>query len=455
MRSSPQVLAEAKVVFLLTVALLLIVPFHAVLMPEQVLLALECIAVILLLIVFWSGLYQKKTYKVVLWFLWLSLFTGLIYVIPLPFLSDYELQGRELYQLVYQWLGSQGLAVQSTYLSIIPYNSVLALLALLPPIALFFAGISLPEVHIRYIIYLLLAIAGIEGAIGLIQYASNNLVFYFGLTPSGGRSAQGTYVNRDHFAALLELTLPIAIGLMLFSVGRAQNHRGHSEKNRLLNQTLLFAFIAVFIFLAAVFTRSRAGVFLIMLAVLLSSVIFARHIGGRQSVGVAAVFTTISVGVATTIGLIPVLNRFVARNPLEDERWFIFKHTIEGIQALFPFGSGPGTFADVYRAFQPTEQTGFVNSAHNDYLELLFDMGAFGAFIIIGFLLLYIMGWFKLAGEHWNRMRFIQVASGISIFLILLHCSMDFILHEPMNTMIFAFLVGVFLSKREHKSSRH
>lgn len=445
MRREKEPALSAKFVFLMSALLMLIVPFHAVLVPEQVLLVLEFIAVLVLFVVFWSGLYKQGTYSIVGWFLFLSLVAAAIYVMPLPFLNDIALPGRGLYSDVRSWLVGQGIDVGPHYLSIIPYKSVLALLALLPPLAIFFAMVSLSESLVRRLVYLLLIIVSVEAALGLIQYASGNRDFYFGLTGSG--SAQGTYINRDHFSALLEMTLPIALGMMLFSIGRSQ-HSHLSNKGKVFNQTLLFASVALLIFLAAVFARSRAGVFLIMLAVLISSIVFARHIGGGRSVSLTAAFSTVAMGLAVTIGLIPVLNRFVATNPIEDERWRIFEHTIEGLKSFFPIGSGPGTFIDIYPAFQPIEQLNTINRAHNDYLELVFELGAVGIFVIIGFWLLYIFGWFKIAGKAWDRMHFIQVGSGIGIFLLLLHCSVEFILHEPMNTLVFALLAGVFFSKR-------
>lgn len=442
---------SSRLIFILAAISLLIVPLHGILIASQVLLLLEVLGLLILLVVFWSGLCRGGTSAVVLWFLFISLLMACLYIVPIPkglsipFIDIGNLPGRSLYNEVEQWLASRGV-VSDTTLSLIPSMSVLALLALLPPLALFFTSISISEVQLRNLVYLLLLICGVQAVLGLIQYASGNPTFYFGMTPNG-RSAQGTYVNRDHFVALLEMLLPIAIGLMLYSIGRSSYDRRSDATARILNQVLIFGFLAILIFLAGVFARSRTGVFLIMVAVLVSSVVFARHIGGKQSVGLAAVFATIAVGLATSIGLIPVLNRFVARNPVEDERFRIFEHTIEGIKAFFPFGSGPGTFGDVYRAFQPIEQLRFINNAHNDYLELLFEMGAFGAFIIAGFFLIYISGWLKLAGQTWSRMHFIKVGAGIGIFLFMLHLSTEFLLHEPMNTMVFAMLVGVFLRR--------
>ncbi|WP_181389705.1 O-antigen ligase family protein [Leucothrix pacifica] len=413
-------------------------------------LIVQLLGVVCLFIVFWSGEYKGKSYPIVFWFFWSSLLMACAYVVPLSFIDHLHLPGRELYESVAEWLNRNHSDNQQHYLSIIPYESKIALLTLIAPVSFFFVALSLNESRLTQLVYALLLITTLQASLGLIQYTSGNPFFLFGM-PSSGGSAQGTYVNRDHFSALLEMVLPLVIGLLLFSIGRSSSGRRAKNLSRIFNQVLIYTFIALIVFLAAIFAKSRIGVLLIMVAVLLSTIVFSRHIGGKASVGFTAAFATIAIGLSVSIGLIPVLNRFVSKNPVEDERWRIFEHTIQGIKAFFPVGSGPGTFSDIYRAFQPVEQLRFINNAHNDYLELLFEMGAAAVFIIVGFFFLYLFGWFKLAGGVWNRERFIQVGSGIGILMLLLHSSMDFILHEPMNTMVFALLVGMFF-RRENSN---
>ena len=137
--------ASVKLIFLMSAMLMLIVPFHAILVPEQVLFLLEFLAVILLFLVFWPGLYLQGTYSVVIWFLCLCVMLATAYVIPLSLLDEIVLPGRELYDDVGKWLEQQGVDQGSRYLSIIPYSSSLTLLALLPPVAIFLAIILIPS----------------------------------------------------------------------------------------------------------------------------------------------------------------------------------------------------------------------------------------------------------------------------------------------------------------------
>lgn len=75
----------------------------------------------------------------------------------------------------------------------------------------------------------------------------------------------------------------------------------------------------------------------------------------------------------------------------------IYGSTLLSVSKPFSLLEVVSVHSDVYRAFQPLEQQGFINQgAHNDYLELMFDMGLAGMVIIGDFFLLYLYGWVKL-----------------------------------------------------------
>jgi len=435
-----------RVCFYLSALLLLVAPLYYAGRTATGLLIIESIGLLLLFCIVWGGLYSGKLFRLLWLYLFVSVTLALLYLLPVSLEVWRELPGRGLYTETFDWLKQQGTDVSVFPLSIVPAQTILSLLMLIPGLGIFLSAASLPYQQVKRLVYIFLLMASIQAALGLIQYASDDPFFVFGLEYSG-RFAQGMYVNQDHFVALMEMALPMALALMLFSIGSSGSGSRSSRAGLQLNELLLFGFAALLIFLAAIFSRSRTGVFLVLLMVLLTSIVFSRHIGGRRSVGWASAFMVIAGGVAGSVGLIPVLNRFLSQDPLEDGRWPIFETSLTAIQAFFPLGSGPGTYAEAYRAFQPVEQAFFANHAHNDYLELLVEMGAAGGFIIVGFLLIYLYGWVRLRHDEWDRMRFLQAASGLAIFAILLHSLLDFNLHNTANFILFAFLAGIFFRR--------
>lgn len=439
---------SVRLAYYLSALLIIIAPLYYAGKTAEGLFVIECIGLGLLFFVLWGGLCSKKI-PMVLWvYLIVSLGLSLVYLIPVSLDVWQDLPGRSLYLESYRFLDQLGETKASFQLSLVPSETALAILVLLPVLGIFLSALSLPARQLKSLVYILFIIAALQAMLGLVQYASGNPEFLFGMK-SHGNSAQGMYANRDHYVALLEMVLPLLLGMLLYSIGRDHIDRADAGGSFPVNQVLLIGFATIIVLVGAIFSRSRAGIFLIMLLVFVSSIVFSRHIGGRQSVGLTAIFLTISAGVATSVGLIPVLNRFIVLDPSEDARWPIFETTIDVIKSFFPLGSGPGTFSEVYRAFQPVDQLRFVNHAHNDYLELLVEMGAAAVFIIVGFWLVYIYGWVRLWGQHWDRMHFLQVGAGLAIFSILLHSLVDFNFHTPANCVVFSFLCGVFLRSKK------
>ena len=109
----------------------------------------------------------------------------------------------------------------------------------------------------------------------------------------------------------------------------------------------------------------------------------------RQLRTVGGVIVLLS-GMAFAIGLVPVLQRFAESDAVADSRWSIAIATLEGIGAFFPLGAGMGTFPEAFRRFHPADIPLFVNHAHNDYLEWLFEGGLLAAGLLLLLLALYL-----------------------------------------------------------------
>jgi O-antigen ligase len=265
----------------------------------------------------------------------------------------------------------------------------------------------------------------------------------------------GTYTNRNHLAGLIEMVLPITLALFLYSLGRGRRDRSHGWRSRVSffgslrgHVAFVYGALALLLLVGVIFTRSRAGIALTMLGILLVTFAFARRLGGDNVYGPAGTVVAIALGVGVVIGLAPVLDRFAQLDPMEDSRWSIYSATIDGIGAFFPLGSGPGDYATVFPAFQPLDLgRWFINQAHNDYLQWVFE-GGLPAALLIAFLLgLYFLQWGKVwTAGAWSRFRFIQAGAGIGLLLLLLHELVDYNLHIPANMVYFAFLAGIFFA---------
>lgn len=338
---------------------------------------------------------------------------------------------------------ANGIPVAFRSISLVPALTEYSWFALLPPLAVFLFAIGLSTERLRAAVTIFLAIAAIEACLALAQYGV-------------GASSRGTYASRDHLAGMLEMALPVSLALLAATIGHRNEDYGQDSSlrhkilnwlNTYCNRSAIYAMLSIGLLLALIFTRSRAGVGLAALVLLLSAIAYSTRLGGRNVYGYMGTFVAAGLSLAVAIGLVPVLNRFAFEDPLKDARWTIYTSTLNAIQEFMPLGSGIGTFSQAYQRFQPDELSGFfINRAHNDYLEWIMEGGIIAMIIIAGFFLFYFKRWLQLLTQpgYWSNFKFIQIGAGIGILIIALHSLVDFNLHIPANQIYLAFLAALF-----------
>jgi O-antigen ligase len=390
----------------------------------------------------------------------------LLQLVPLPEAAWNALPGRGFYA---ETLAAVGAAPARRAWSLLPAATEAAWLYLLVPIAVFLATVTSTEPVLRRLVLLFVAMAVAQALLGLAQFGTGSPLVFTPVAGGGTRSAIGTYANYNHLAGLLEMALPVALALLVAHLQRRPGSRPRQHhRSRLrrwiaqwfngpvsFHRAALFAAAGVAILLGLVFTRSRTGVTLALVGILLSATMLARRAGVERGVGIVAMLAFVGLWLAIEVGLAPVLARFAELDPLTDTRWSIFAGTLAGAGEFFPFGAGFGTYEDVFRRFQPANVPYFVTHAHNDYVEWIFEGGLLGLLLPLAFLALYLRRWPRVwAGERWSELRFVQVAAGIALLLLGLHSATDFNLQIPANAVYFAFLAGVFFHREAAPAPR-
>ncbi len=377
-------------------------------------------------------------------------------IFPVDFLLSFP--GRDFLQQVYQALGLS--MEQWRSVSLVPHDTEAAMWALLPPIAVFLAVSSMSRDRVMKLVYLMLGMAVFQSVLSLMQYGGGLGEALYIPNEWGIHAAAGTYLNKDHLAGFLEMVFPVALALLAATVGQHRfDSPGRGRWRRRLSflhtmkghQATIYGLTGVVLLLALVFTRSRAGIALSMIGLFLVLIAFARRLGGTNVYGTYGTLLAVIMVLTAEIGLAPILDRF-SMDPMEDMRWEIYGSSLRGALDNFPVGSGAGTYPHIYPAYQPGGLDAFVNHAHNDYLEWIFDGGIIALILILAGLYVYFRGWATVwIKGRWRTFRYVQVGAGIGLSLMLLHSLVDFNLHKPANAIWFAFLLGVFLHENSEE----
>lgn len=279
-------------------------------------------------------------------------------------------------------------------------------------------------------------------------------------------SVTGTFVNRNHFSGYLEMIVPLALGLaiarmnmMTFGVkGFREKLLLWTSKGILVNVLILAA--AVVMSLAIVLSNSRSGLVVLAFTVFLflgfSVAAFSRT-GFRQPWAgktVRATFLCVTI-LAITVGVGSTIRRFALDDLLHEDRPQYWSNTVD-IVADFPlFGTGLGTFASVYNAYEKGSSSEMrLVHAHNDYLEYAAELGIVGAIILIGGVLYVSVSAYLAWRKRRNtQARALALGGIVSLAGAGLHAVTDFNLHIPANMVLFTVVLCLTLVMAYYRKS--
>ncbi|MEP5568716.1 MAG: O-antigen ligase family protein [Halioglobus sp.] len=440
----------SKLSFYALFALMLLAPlFRSGKVPLAIML-LELIAIAGLALVLWQRPRAAQLRRVEWLMLLALLIVPLLQLLPLPGLSRLSLPGQADYYTALQLVGDSSW----TTLSVLPRETLLGWLVILVPVAVFLLARTATQQQLQTGMVLVLAMAAAQALLGLLQYGTGpDSPFMMGMDQSGGLS-KGTWRGRNSYANFLDMALMVSLALFMATLGRhKRDNREQTLRQRMVywstlqgHKAFLYGALSVLLLLGVIFSRSRTGIGLSIVGILMVATVFSRRIGGENVYGLAGTVASIVVACGIAIGLGPVWERFSQTDPMSDGRWTIFEHVRDGIAQFFPLGAGSGTFEQVFPAFHALSMSRVtMNQAHNSYLEWLFNAGIFGALLIIAGFVLFLARWVTVWKKGvWGDFRYIQVGAGLGMVLTLMHEMVDFNLFVPANLVYFAFFAGVF-----------
>lgn len=292
------------------------------------------------------------------------------------------------------------------------------------------------------------------------------------LTPKqfGQGNATGTFVNRNHLAGYLAMTLGLGIGLLLALRDKRPFEWIHvlelllGPKARLRLALVIMviglvmthsrggnaAFVGSLLALGAVYGwvekehRLRNGLILASLLVI-DVLIVSQYFGLErltQRVLATQVEVTQSAGAVTVD--INDLRDEVARDalPLALDRPFI--------------GQGAGSFESVFPQYAGPDIKGHADHAHNDYLQFWIEYGALGLLPLAAFVLLALWQALRPLLRREGAFRSgVGFGAGMALTALLIHSFTDFNLQIPANAATFVVVAAMAVLAGQHSAPRH
>lgn len=352
---------------------------------------------------------------------------ALIQLIPLPPGLWTLVPGREAIADGYRLLGQP---LPGRALSLSTDQSVSVLMTLVPPLAM--ATLILKaRAYSRLGLVIALALATLVSiGLGFAQVTSGPR-FYLYDWVSGGTPA-GLFANSNHAAALMLVALPFVVA---FAASRRTRAKKSADR---AGPMLVAGTFALLLAPAIVFNGSLAVVLLALPAAAASALLFVPY--GRVRLGRSGLLLAALLAIGAVSAVLGSRYGLAESGRVSiDSRLDIWSHTGRAIRDNWLTGTGLGTFPSVYHLYEDPVRVDrvYINHAHNEYLELVLELGLIGALLVA----LFVVAWARVAVAVWRSpgARAFARAATTAGAVLLLHSLVEF----PIRTAALAALFGM------------
>lgn len=277
--------------------------------------------------------------------------------------------------------------------------------------------------------------------------------------------ATGTFVNRNHLAGYLELTLACGIGLLL-ALRDGRPFRWVNVLELLMGPKARLRLALVVMVIALVMSHSRMGNTAFFAALLLVGGLFVlldREHRLRNSLILASIVVIDILVISQYFGLEKLKDRVLSTrihdvvvdgevvqqaNEIRDD---VFIYALPLLKDKPLTGQGAGSFEAVFPKYPGADIRLHFDHAHNDYLQFAIEHGLIGMLPLLGFVLLAL---WRALQAMWRRESLYRSGVGfgaaMGIVAIGVHSSTDFNLQIPANAATFVVVCAIAVLANQH-----
>ncbi|MCA0889539.1 O-antigen ligase family protein [Qipengyuania flava] len=360
---------------------------------------------------------------------------ALIQLVPLP---PSLWQMLPLRQVLSGATAANGHAGEWRPLSMDPLSTAWSLASFAPPLAAFVLSLSLTREARQRMVMVVVVACGASAVLAGMQLLLGDAIFLHPRSIDAGES--GFFANQNTQATFLACGA-FGLGVLLTEFGNARQSR-----------SLIALGMAALIVTGLLLSGSRSGFLLLALAAAILALLALKRFKGnsrRLFWFAASGLLLLALGgwiVADQSGisaLDDLLNRFQSGS---DGRFSaIWPDASWLAQALWPAGSGLGTFVHVFGLAERLEvvDATFANRAHNDWLEFAIETGVAGIVALLLMIAFLGRALWQARAMRWDAAM--QWAL-FTIVAIAAHSLVDYPLRAIAMSVIGALAVGLLLS---------
>jgi O-antigen ligase len=306
--------------------------------------------------------------------------------------------------------------------------------------------------RVKSAIWVVVLAGGFQALYGSLMVMSGLEYGFFSKKWAYLTKATGTFVNRNHLAGYLEMTLALGIGFLLASSTRYSGNwqqRMRQFIEMLLSPKVVMRLTLAIMVIGLVMTRSRMGntAFFASLMIAGGLALLLMRNKSRSTTFLLASLLLIDIAiVGTFFGVEKVADRLQSSSIEKESRDEVSRDTFNMWLENPILGTGAGSYKYAYPSYKSEDVTAtqLYDYAHNDYLEFLAEFGIIVYLALVAAVLISLYWAIQAMRVRRNSLQQgLGFAATMGIIAILMHSSVDFNLQIPANAFMFVFLLAI------------
>jgi O-antigen ligase len=266
--------------------------------------------------------------------------------------------------------------------------------------------------------------------------------------------ASGTFINPNHLAGFLGLTIPLALAYTV--IGRFS-----------ATVKVLLAYSAVTMLAGVVVSVSRGGIVAVIIALaVFCAVLLVQQDFWKPALVILCILTALGVGVFSQFESVQKrFDRAFQNDKTNDDRPLYWKAAWQLFERDIPWGIGPGHFDVEFPSVRYWRVQNRPQYAHNDYLNTLCEWGVVGMGLIAAACGLLYWGVFQVwrslrrpsndLGSRFSDRTAFVVGATVGLLAVMIHCIVEFNMQIAALAVIAVTLMGLLAAQTRFATERY
>lgn len=309
---------------------------------------------------------------------------------------------------------------------------------------------------IKKLLYLTLTVSAVVLMIGLCFPKGEYIKFFLGMESLGNF---GPFTNRNNAGVFLSMSFFISLALLIYNFLRYQKYLVENKKNEFLVTQIILSIISLLLLISVILTRSRGAMLATFVSVFIFILLYVYHFSENIKQKIYKVlFMLVILGISSfaIYKNIDAINAYSQRTTgiSEATRLKLYDMSFDVLKDYPVTGIGFASFPILIDKYFKEDLKAYPEYLHNDWLELLLDVGypAYAIFLLLIFIVIFIF--LRRIKFLSYKKKILFIGSFSACCSICIGSFVDFHFHIPANAMLFFICLATLCSVSFYKDKK-